>query len=47
MTVVGAQEEGHLTLTQTGSIRENLQTEAEMGGTSKMDLCLDLDIIPY
>lgn len=47
MTVVGAQAEGHLTLTQIGSIRENLQTDAEMGGASKMDLCLDLDTILY
>lgn len=45
MAVVGAQEEGHLTLTQTGSIKENLLAVAKMGGTLKMDLRLDLDII--
>lgn len=44
---VGAKEEGSLTLTQIGSIRENLLAEVKMEGTSKMDLHLDLDIIPY
>lgn len=46
MAVVGAQEEGCWTLTQTGSIRENLLAVAKMGGTLKMNLRLDLDIIP-
>lgn len=45
MAVVGAQEERCLTLTQTGSIKENLLAVAKMGGTLKVDLRLDLDII--
>ena len=45
--VVGAKEEGLLTLTQTESIRENPLAEVKTGGTSKMDLCLGLDITPY
>lgn len=47
MVVVRAQEEGHLTLIQIGSIRKNFPGDTKVGGTSKMDLCLDLDIPPY
>ena len=45
--VVGAKEEGPLTLTQIGCIREKPLTEVKMEETSKMDLCLGLDITPY
>lgn len=45
--VVGAKEEGCLTLMQIGSIRENPLAEVKMEGTSKMNLCLGLDITPY
>ena len=45
--VVGAQEEGPLTLAQIGRIRENRLAEVKMEGTSKMNLCLGLDITSY